>query len=382
MIKRIANFGGVLVAALTAAAAVTSSAQAQGSISLQGYGYPTGQLSSAAAGFGGAIAEIDAASPINPAAISTPLRFSIYLQFEPEFRRTTANETGVSSNAMRFPLFMGTGSFNRFTGSLSFSTLLDRSWSNVYSDSQVVGGTLYPSTLSASSSGAMNDVRFALAYHVNPIVQVGIAYHAITGENRLHFGRSFPDSTGIGSVSQSSSMSYAGNAVSIGTMLHPVDGLLIGASVRKGGALDVEQDGSNLADADVPARFGASIAWFGIPGTTMSLRYEKTAWSDMASLGTDSMSTFDATDIGAGLDFSGPTIGGTSSVIRLGVRDRNLPFGWNGNKVDERSYSGGVGVPLGRGRGHVDLTLQRVMREAGAIKERSWLVTLGLGIRP
>ena len=42
---------------------------AQGSLASQGYGYPTGQLSSSSLGVGGATAQTDPASPINPAAI-------------------------------------------------------------------------------------------------------------------------------------------------------------------------------------------------------------------------------------------------------------------------------------------------------------------------
>lgn len=365
-----------------ACALATSAARAQGAIGVQGYGYPTGQLSASALGIGGATAEIDPASPINPASIASSLRYSIYAQFEPEFRRTTVAGEEVASSTMRFPTFIGTGAVRRFSVGLSFSTLLDRSWSNVYSDSQVVGGETFPSTINASSTGAMVDTRFALGYYVSDKLQVGAGVHAISGENRLAFGRTFPDSTGIGGVQQQTVINFAGRALSLGAILQPVRGLMIGASARFGGTLDAERDDVALAEASVPSRYGISAAWFGIPNTTLAARYERTAWSDMQDLGTSAMTTFDASELGLGVDVAGPRLGGAPSVFRLGFRDRTLPFGLDGEQVSERAFSGGVSLPVSRGRGQLDLTLQRAARAAGGANERSWFLALGLGIRP
>jgi hypothetical protein len=355
---------------------------AQGSLGTQGYGYPGGQLSSAALGIGGATAELDAASPINPATLATPLRYSIYLQFEPEFRRTTVGDASTTSTNIRFPLFMATGSFRRFSAGVSTSTLLDRTWSNVYPDSQVVGGETFPSTITAASTGSMNDVRFALAYSFGRRAQVGVATHAITGQNRMRFGRSFPDSTGLGAVTQLSTIGFSGRATSAGAVVVPVPGLVLAASARFGGSLTADQDDTRFAEASVPSRYGVGVSWFGIPNTTLSARYERTLWSDMDELGTAQLTTFDATEVGLGLDVLGPRIGGAASTVRIGVRDRGLPFGWNGLQVNERAYTGGVSIPVSRGRAALDLTLQRALRTAGAVEERSWFIGVGLGIRP
>jgi hypothetical protein len=175
------------VAACLVTSPVATTVAAQGVVSVQGFGYPPGQLSAGALGIGGSAAEADAASGLNPAAIGTVSRFAIYAHYQPEFRKTTAGGTTASSRAMRFPGFTVTGGRGRFTTSLSFSTLLDRTWANSYSDSQVVGGETVPSTLRASSDGAINDSRFALSYVVNQGLQVGLAVHALSGENRILF---------------------------------------------------------------------------------------------------------------------------------------------------------------------------------------------------
>ena len=355
---------------------------AQGALSVQGFGYPTGQLSSSALALGGASAELDPASALNPASIGANGRYSVYMQFEPEYRRTTLGGGAASSGTMRFPAFMISGGNSRFTGGLSATTLLDRTWRNVYSDSQMVGGDLVPSTITAASNGAITDARLGGAYWLNTKLQVGLGLHALVGENRLRFGRTFDEGSGIAGVSQLSTISYSGRAVSVGAIWLPSPGFVLGASVRKGGQMEARNDDSPLSKADAPDRFGVTLAWTAIPNTTFAARFDHVAWSAMDGLGTAQLDTYDANDLGLGVEVVGPRIGGAPSFARLGLRSRTLPFGVAGDKVAERSFSGGIGIPLARGRGSVDLTLQRAARSVGGADEKSWFVSLGLGIRP
>ena len=356
--------------------------RAQGGLAIQGYGYPTGQLGSASVALGGSTGELDPSSALNPAALSIPTRFSVYMQFEPEFRRTAVGSRAERTATMRFPGFIVTGGNRRFTVGASATTFLDRTWSNVYSDSQLVGGTLLPSVLAASSNGAITDVRAAVAYWLNARVQVGLGVHALTGENRLAFGRSFPDSTGVGGVTQLTTINYSGRALSMGAIFLPTKVLAIGASARLGGGMEARQDEAALADAQVPDRLGVTFAYTGIPNTTIAARFDRTGWSAMRDLGTARMSVFDANDIGIGLEVMGPRIAGAPSYARLGLRDRGLPFGVNGEKVGERSFSGGIAIPVARGRGQFDISLQRSSRSAAGAKEKALFLSIGLGIRP
>ena len=356
--------------------------RAQGALSVQGYGYPTGQLGSASVALGGATGELDPSSALNPAALSIPSRFSVYMQIQPEYRRTAVGGQADRSTTIRFPSFIVTGGNRRFTAGLSATTFLDRTWSNVYSDSQLVGGTLLPSVLAASSNGAITDARAAIAYWLNARVQVGLGLHALTGENRLSFGRSFPANTGVGGVEQLTTINYSGRAVSLGVILLPTKVLAVGASARLGGGMEARQDALALADATVPDRVGVTFAYTGIPNTTIAARFDRTGWSSMRDLGTAQMSVFDATDVGIGLEVVGPRIAGAPSYARLGLRDRGLPFGVNGEKVGERSISGGVAIPVARGRGQIDISLQRASRAAAGAKEKALFLSVGLGIRP
>lgn len=363
-------------------AVLPGAARAQGALSLQGYGYPTGQLSAGSVGLGGASAELDPASPINPAALAAGTRFSIYMQFEPEFRRTTVGSGSASARVVRFPGFLVSGQYRRVTVAASASTFLDRTYRNVYSDSQDIGGETVPSTLIATSNGAMTDARVAASWWVKESFQVGASVHALVGENRTTFGRSFPDSTGIGGFTQLSTLTFSGKALTIGAVYYPMKGLVLGGSIRRGGSLDAYQDSKVLATADAPDRMGLTVAWTGIPNTTLAARFERTNWSDMQSLGGPQMSTFDANDLGLGVEVVGPRVAGAPSYTRFGFRSRTLPFGVNGDQVSERSVSGGVSVPFARGRAQVDLALQRATRAAAGADEKAWFVSIGLGIRP
>lgn len=365
-----------------ALATATAELGAQGSLASQGYGYPTGQLSSASLGMGGATAQTDPASPINPAAIGLTSRYSISMLFEPEFRRTRVAGAEANTRTFRFPNFLMTGAVGRFSASASFSTFLDRTYSSTLTDTQTIAGDAVQSSLTNTSNGAMNDARFAASYWVTTKLQLGAAVHGITGENRIFVSRSFPDSVGVGGVTQASVINFSGRTYSLGAVYSPTTKWLIGASARFGGKVDAKQDTELLGEASMPSRIGLGASYYGIPNTTLSARYDRTAWSTLDPLGSTNMTTHDATEIGLGVDVMGPRLGGVATVARLGVRDRQLPFGLQGEQIGERTFSGGIGIPLGRSRGQIDLAVQRAARSAAGVNERAWLLSLGFGIRP
>lgn len=354
---------------------------AQGALGNQGFGYPTGQLSAAALGAGGSTGELDPSSPINPAAIASNGRYSVMLQYEPEFRTTTVDGITSANTILRFPNFLATGRYGRFTVAASVSTFLDRTWVNSYADSLFIGGAWEQSQMRTASNGAINDSRVALAYVVNPRVRVGLALHGFSGENRIVFSRSFPDSSGLGALAQSNAISYGGRAFSGGLVADVREGLTLATSFRVGGEIDAELNGGVVGKATIPTRFGASASWLALPGATVTARYDHTKWNDLRGLGS-AVSLFDATELGLGMDIIGPRIAGTSMLVRIGARDRTLPFGSNGDRVSERAFSFGAGLPMARGRGQIDIALQRAAREAGPTTERSWFLSVGVGIRP
>jgi hypothetical protein len=71
-------------------------------------------------------------------------------------------------------------------------------------------------------------------------------------------------------------------------------------------------------------------------------------------------------------------------TVRLGGRVRTLPFGFNGEKVSEKSFAFGLGAPLTRDRAAIDLAIQRASRSTASsdVKERGFILSVGLRVSP
>ena len=358
---------------------------AQGALSLQGFGYPGGEISTRALGTGGSLADFDANSPINPAALLVGSRATVYLQYDPEFRWVTGTGLNTSTVTARFPLFLISGKMGQARFSLSYASFLDRTWTNTYQDTQVVGTLRVPSTVTAVSSGGISDIRAAMSWTFSSRLTVGAAIHVFPGENRIVFGRAFPsDSTSFGAFAQANTFNYSGSAVSFGLIATPIDHINLGVSGRYGFSMHVhEGDSTTVGDANVPNRISFSGAYDGITGTILSARYGIEKWSAMRGLGSAGLSVFDATEFSAGVETGGPRISAIPIAVRLGYRARQLPFGVGAQQVSETEFTGGVGIPLSSGRAALDLSIAHALRSANVgLSETGWIFSLGIAIKP
>lgn len=372
-----------LILTTVLAAASAGSLAAQGALSVQGFGYPVGQLSTRAAGTAGALGETDAGSPLNPASLSSAGRTILSFQVDPEFRQVKVGGATVNTSTARFPvIIVGARTGLRGFVGVSFSTLLDRTWDASYEDSVTVSGDRVRSSVGTSVRGAVNDARLAFSWQFSDKVQAGLGVHAITGANRMHLARVFTDSTTFGSLSQNTVLSYGGSAVSAGVVVLPVPHLTVAASLRLGGAMTTRYDDSAATHANVPNRYGASFTYDGIPGSQIAVRFNHEQWSRLRTLGSSALQVHDATELSAGVDFVGPKFQGLPTQVRLGARTRDLPFGWNGHTVSERTLALGGGLPLARGWAVIDVSVQRALRKAGDVTERGTILSVGLTVRP
>lgn len=367
-----------LLAALAAAPLA-----AQGALSIQGFGYPTGQLSTRAASTAGALGENDAGSPINPAALFAAGRSIFSFQLDPEFRKVVVGGRAVNTTTARFPVIaVGTRVGTRGYLGLSFSTLLDRTWDAAFRDTVAVGGDRVASTISASVRGAINDARVAYAWQFGERLQAGVAFHALTGANRMTLQRSFSDTSTFGTLSQQTTLSYAGSAVSAGLLAVPVPHLTLGASLRLGGAMSTRYNDTLATHGKAPNRYGVGLSFDGIPGSVLALRVTHEQWTRMRPLGSSTLDVHDATEISAGAEISGPKLQGFPTQFRLGARSRDLPFGWNKNVVSERTLSGGFGLTFARGWATADVGVARADRKSAGLSEQGTILSVGLTVRP
>ncbi len=373
-----------LLASVAVLLAIPALSMAQGSISTQGFGYPTGGLSTRAAAAGGGFGEFDFSSPRNPSSTLGWGRGGLYFQYEPEFRRVTAGPSADNTMTARFPIWMaGMQLGSRAMGTLTSSTLLDRTWATRVRGGQILGPDSVGYEERVESSGAINDIRLGVSYSLRQSFSVGIGLHGYTGENRMNLTRQFDDSLRYGTLIRNLTIGYLGNAFSAGATWRPLRQLALAASVRSGGSLDVRIADTVVASGSLPNRFGAGVRFDGLPGASVAVSVERTQWSSLGELSQTSLTANDTWEVGAGLELAGPKFRAVPSLLYLGYRQRDLPFSVVGEVVPETFYSGGAGIPLAGPRVILDMAIQHATRgPVAGITERAWIISLGFTVRP
>ncbi|MDO8500412.1 MAG: hypothetical protein Q7S20_01045 [Gemmatimonadaceae bacterium] len=371
-----------LVASIPAA-----SAGAQGTLSTQGFGYPTGQLSARALATGGGISEFDPDSPLNPAAIALTSDPRMFLQYEPEFRKLTNGSASSNSTTARFPVASASMPFgSKGSIGLSVATLLDRSSSTTSTREQEVGGVVATITETTRTLGAINDIRLAGGWAPSPKVQFGVGGHVYTGQNRVFFSQSFPDTLKFSGVSQVSTLGFTGFAASAGVLVRPSRNIGFALSGRKGARIEARAGDSTVSKANIPDRYAAGVSYEGIPGSSISAHLAREQWSSLNGLGSSAANAVDTWEGGFGVESLGPRVADRQTVLRLGARYRTLPFTAAGNEVKELSFAGGIGAQFFRNRATFDMTVERAGRSVSAgsldARERAFILSFGLRVRP
>lgn len=370
-------------------------AGAQGTLSTQGFGYPAGQLSTRSLGTGGALSEIDPLSVTNPSALANLGSSALYFQAEPEYRTLRVAGASERSTIARFPLVAaGVPLTSTLFAGLSASNFLDRTFETVTRTTQSVGGSTVSSTNNFKSDGAIADVRLALAWAPKSWLHIGLAGHAISGDNRLTSTQRFDDSTRYARIVDTSTVTYVGNALSGGVEVYAGRNAVVAASYRRGGPISVKHGDTTMGTARVPDRVALSAAYIGIRGTSIAVRTAREDWTDLAGLGSAGLPIAEGWDTSVGADVLGPRFAGRSVQLRAGARRRTLPFsvrpilagGGFGTSasVRETSYSLGAGMLLGRGRAALDVAGIRASRSSAATstRESAWTLSVGVTVRP
>lgn len=377
-----------LLALALVVAAAPRAARAQGNLSTQGLGYPQGGVSTRALSAGGSLAETDPVSAVNPAALASFGTTTLYFQYEPEFRRVSAGKQSDYTVTTRFPLMTAAIPFGqRWVVGLSASQFLDRTWATERAETLFVRTDTVSALSHLSSNGSIADVRLGVGYVALPWLRFGLEGHVFPGSQRLADERTFSDSAVYKPVRDSSTLSFSGSAIGAGVEIIAPGAVTFALSARKGGELRASKQDSTLARANIPDRFGASIAYIGIANTTLAARTSLEKWSALGGLVSGADRPKDSWDTSLGADVAGPRWGLFPVQIRGGLRWRTLPFPVTGgsvaSEVKERSESLGFGLILARGRASAELGAIHATRTApiGA-SEKAWTISMGLTVRP
>jgi hypothetical protein len=378
-----------IIRGLLAATVITTSVHAQGALSTAGLGYPTGQISARSEGAGGALADFDALSLVNPATIAGVGSAALFFQYSPEFRRVNDGTNTAKTTTARFPLVAGILPIGqRWAMGLSSSTFLDRSYQTSLVRTQSVGDPNNPAdsidvTERTKVLGAINDIRLTAAWASSPAFRIGLGGHVFSGSNRVTLSEVFPDSSRFITTSQVDRISFAGFAASAGIEFHPSHAIGFAVAARKGGDLTAEAGDTVLGKGKIPDHYSASVTYDGITGASFAARVAHDAWSSLSDLSSTHIQAFDGWDTSVGGELTGPRVFQRIIVVRAGARFRTLPFASNGEKVSEKSFTAGFGVPLTRDRAALDFALQRAARTTpGTVKETGYILSFGLRVSP
>lgn len=374
-----------------AALLLASPLAAQGAIALQGYGYPPGQLTVRATSTGGALGEFDQAAPINPASLLNWGVAGAYFQYSPEFRSTTVAGTKTNATVARFPVFsLGLPLGQRYTFGISTSTLLERNYTTVLTARQQIRADSVTTTSTTDVRGGISTIQFAGAMQVAKWLRVGTALNVVTGENRVRTTRVITadtvaraDTVSYGQIPEASTATFGGTALSFGVEVTPHKRLSIAGSGRVGFRMRADLNDSTRLNADVPNRAGAAVRW-DIGGSNLAARYEWQGWSAMKGLGGTTAGVFDTKEYGVGAELPGPKIRGGQLLVRLGARQRDLPYGVSGKQATESLLGGGLGLPVGFGRAQLDIGVERAARKVpslSSVTERGYILSFGFRLR-
>ncbi len=372
------------VLVLSAVALTARPARAQANLSTQGFGYPSGQFSSRAWGTGGAIAEIDPLTQVNPANMAMHTTRILTFQIEPEYRTVTSPNGTDHTSTSRYPNVFGAipvGS--RWVFAAGASSLLDRTSTTLFNSVQVLHpGDSVPMKTQFSINGAMTDVQLIAAWNARSWLRLGVGAHAISGHNLVQVSQSFADTVQFQPFTTSSMIGFSGTAASAGAQIVGKS-LLFGLSGRVGSSLHSVVGDTILSRGRVPNHFGASLAYMGITNSTIAIRTARDSWLSLNGLSPDSVSAVDGWDSSIGADIAGPRMGNRILFLRGGVRTRTLPFKASGNTVRENSVAGGLGTTFANGRVLTDFAAIYAKRDANIpASEHSWTLSIGISIRP
>jgi hypothetical protein len=315
---------GLLVAAATLLDGASLGAQAN--LSGQGLGFPTGQISTRAEGAGGATAELDPLSMVNPAALGFIGATTLFFQIEPEYRRVTIGSRTDNTTTARYPLFTAVLPIGpKWAFSVSSATLLDRTWTTSVDSNVVLGSDTVSSTFLFGSSGSINDLRIGASWAPSTYVRLGLGGHLISGSDRVFVGRTFAQSSAFGNFADSTTLGFDGGAVSAGIQLVAPGLAIASASFRKGGNLNATRNDTALGSARVPDRLGFSLAYIGAAGSQIAARTSLDKWSSLNALSQGTSQAVDAWDTSVGAEVAGPRLGSWPLMLRIGAPCRTPP---------------------------------------------------------
>lgn len=357
----------------------------------RGLGFPGRGESVRALGSGGSLGLFDSGSSENPAALADIFALTATFTGMENFRSSTGPSGTLSGRDMRFPQITVAGPVGHrpFAFGVSYSNYTDRDFSVATTSALELGGVPVSSFDTLTSRGGLNDLRVGVAYRGPSAWNFGLAFHLVTGSARTELRRGFSD-TAYTPVFQTAEISYAGIGVSAG-VVHTMGRLSVAAMARTDGSANVDRDSTRVSRIGLPVSLGAGIRYHAGARLDLSAQGLYRGWSaaDSALVAGGGTGASNTASMAAGGEYVTDLRRPYRRPIRFGARYARLPFPVvAGGRPSEFGISLGTGTRFLDSRTRrevagVDLSLEHVWRREGtSYRERAWLVSVGVTIKP
>jgi hypothetical protein len=376
-------FACLLVVLLPAAAQAQSS-----QFGVRGLGLPGREQSARSMGSAGAFALFDGESGLSPAALAYLGLMTASFTGMSDYRTSETPAGSSSIRNFRFPQFLVGGPIKGLpiSASFGFSNYMTRDFSFAFPGSVTFGGGPAIGLVDTlQSTGGINDLRLGLAYRPGRRVSVGVAAHIITGTNRLSLKRVFSDTLYTPAV-QRTELSIAAFGVSLGVLAQLTNSLAVSALARSDGTASIDRDSTEVGRVNLPVTLGGGLRWhparrLDLAGQVLWRNWSTASDQLMALGGTGANNTL---ELAGGLEFVTHARRPGHLPLRLGVRRATLPFPVTaGAEAKEFGISAGTGFSFAAERGTLSFAVERAWRsETAGFRERAWIVTAGVTIRP
>ncbi len=321
---------------------------------------------------GGAFAPFDPTSPLTEASLTDIGSLTASTAASASFRDVESPAASTWLRATRFPLFSLGGSLAHrrlFVGG-GFSSYLDRSYAVVTRGSMTLRGVSQAYTDQIGSEGGVGDVRVGAAVRLGAHVALGLGLHLLPGSTRETATRRFDDSTTYAAVEQSALVRYEGLGVSGSALFTLTPALAVTAFGRSDAHLNRYVGDTLTAESELPRMVGGAVRW----SPLANLRFAGMAmWRSWSRLGANAFNTISWS---VGGEF------GVTAPLRFGVRGGRMPFGPGTTAPREWGVSAGTGRGFAKGRGFLDVGLERLARDGDGLHERVWTALVGMTVRP
>lgn len=288
----------------------------------------------------------------------------------------------------RFPLILAaTPVGERWAFMAGYAGFIDQNWAVERADTVLAG----PDTLAVldrvASSGGVARLRFGGAYRVVEGLSVGLGLDLYTGSVQSSAGRRFPGEETPRCCT--ARWSFSGVGYNAGVSWQPSQALSLAAAGSLGGTLEAETQDSLAVDRsyDLPATLTVGASGRVAANTLLAASADWAGWSGLDEELARTGGARDAWSVRGGVEWDGLQIRDRPIPIRLGTRFSALPFRWeaagaDADWVDERAYTGGIGVVLAGTAARADLAVERGQRggEAAGIDESYWRFALSLSV--